>query len=66
MAPSGTPTLVIAQLNTEIAEVFKQPRFTQFLESQAAEPATGRAQAFATFLKADRQWTENLLRTANR
>ena len=66
VAPTGTPSRVISRLNQAIVEVFKQPRFGAFLESQAAESVVDSPQAFATFLEADREWTKKLLVGARR
>ncbi len=64
-APAGTPKLIIARLNAEFAQLFKEPRFAEFLEKQAVEPAISSPAAYAEFLKADREWTATLI-TANR
>jgi tripartite-type tricarboxylate transporter receptor subunit TctC len=60
-APAGTPKMIIARLNAEFAQLFKAPRFAEFLDSQAVEPAISTPEAFAAFLKADREWTATLI-----
>ena len=60
-APAGTPKAVIARLNAEFAQLFRTPRFAGFLDSQAVEPAISTPEAYAAFLKADREWTGTLI-----
>ncbi len=60
-APAGTPKPIIARLNAEFAQLFKEPRFAEFLEKQAVEPAITSPEAYAAFLKADREWTAKLI-----
>jgi tripartite-type tricarboxylate transporter receptor subunit TctC len=64
-APAGTPKAIVARLNAEFAQLFKEPRFAEFLEKQAVERAVSSPEAYAAFLKADREWTATLI-TANR
>ena len=56
-APAGTPKAIIARLSAEFAQLFREPRFAGFLDSQAVEPAIDTPDAYAAFLKADREWT---------
>ena len=60
-APAGTPKAIIARLNAELAKLFREPRFAEFLESHAVEPAISSPAAFAAFLKADREWNATLI-----
>ena len=62
-APAGTPKAIIARLNAEFAQLFKEPRFAEFLDSQAVEPAISTPEAYAAFLKADREWTATLIKS---
>ena len=62
-APAGTPKPIIARLNAEFAQLFKTPRFAEFLDSQAVEPAISTPDAYAAFLKADREWTATLIKS---
>jgi tripartite-type tricarboxylate transporter receptor subunit TctC len=64
-APAGTPKAIVARLHTEFAQLFNEPRFAGFLESQAVETAISTPDAYAAFLKADREWTATLI-SANR
>jgi tripartite-type tricarboxylate transporter receptor subunit TctC len=62
-APAGTPKAIIARLNAEFAQLFKEPRFAEFLDAQAVESAISTPEAYATFLKADREWTATLIKS---
>ena len=62
-APARTPERIVARLNAEFVHLFREPRFTEFLESQAVEPAIATPAAFAAFLKADREWAATLIRS---
>ena len=61
VAPAGTPKAVIARMNAEFTRLFNEPRFAEFLDSQAVEPALGTPEAYAAFLKSDREWTAQLI-----
>ena len=65
-APAGTPKHVVMRLNAEFVKLFKEPRFAEFLDSQAVEPVLTTPEAFAAFLKADREWTATLIKPAQR
>ncbi|MSQ50781.1 MAG: tripartite tricarboxylate transporter substrate binding protein [Betaproteobacteria bacterium] len=54
MAPAGTPDPVIRRINAEMAQLFREAKFQELLESQALEPAIGTPEQFAAFLKEDR------------
>jgi tripartite-type tricarboxylate transporter receptor subunit TctC len=62
-APAGTPKAIIARLNAEFAQLFKEPRFAEFLDGQAVEQAISTPEAYAAFLKADREWTATLIKS---
>ena len=63
-APAATPKPIVARLNAEFVRLFKEPRFAEFLESQAVEPAVTTPEAFASFLQADREWTATLIKSS--
>ncbi|HEV2007116.1 MAG TPA: tripartite tricarboxylate transporter substrate-binding protein [Burkholderiales bacterium] len=65
-APARTPKQVVMRLNAEFVKLFKEPRFAEFLDTQAVEPVLTTPEAFAAFLKADREWTATLIRPAQR
>jgi tripartite-type tricarboxylate transporter receptor subunit TctC len=54
------------RLNAEFIKLFKEPRFAEFLDTQAVEPVLTTPEAFAAFLKADREWTATLIKPAPR
>ncbi|MEY2661122.1 MAG: hypothetical protein RLZZ123_2294 [Pseudomonadota bacterium] len=62
-APAGTPAQAISRLHQEINELLKDDKFIEYLDTQAAEPATGSIEDFAKYVKADREWTLTLLKT---
>lgn len=65
-APARTPKQVVMRLNAEFVKLFKEPRFAEFLDTQAVEPVLTTPEAFAAFLKADREWTATLIKPAQR
>lgn len=62
--PAGTPAPVVARIHEEFLRVFREPKFVEFLESRFVEPATGTPEAFAAFLKEDRETAGTLVRLA--
>jgi tripartite-type tricarboxylate transporter receptor subunit TctC len=65
-APAGTPKEIVGRLNMEITRLFAEPRFAEFLESQAVEPALSTPEAYAAFLNADREWMATLVKPAQK
>jgi tripartite-type tricarboxylate transporter receptor subunit TctC len=47
LAPTGTPTQIVAQLNAAIVEALASPEFQQTLARQGAEPVGGTPEDFA-------------------
>jgi tripartite-type tricarboxylate transporter receptor subunit TctC len=64
VAPAGTSQAVVARLNAEFERLLREPRFAEFLDNQAVEPAVTTPQAFADFMKTDREWTATLVKFA--
>lgn len=62
--PAGTPNPVVARIHQEFLRVFNEPKFVEFLESRFVEPATGTPEAFAAFLREDRENAGILVRLA--
>ena len=62
--PAGTPKETIARLNAEFVRLFREPKFAEFLDARAVEPAPGTPEEFATFLKLDRESAAALVRLA--
>jgi tripartite-type tricarboxylate transporter receptor subunit TctC len=61
VAPAATPDPIIARLNAEFARLFKEPKFAEFLENNAVEPATSTPAEFAAFMKRDRDEAAKLI-----
>ena len=64
-APKGTPAAIVEKVNGEFVKVFRDPKFTDFLDKQAVVPAAGTPAEFAAFLKSDRHAAEALVKIAN-
>jgi tripartite-type tricarboxylate transporter receptor subunit TctC len=62
LVPTGTNAAIVQKLNAEFVQLFREPKFVDFLESRYVEPATGTPEEFAAFLKADRQAAGKLVR----
>ena len=54
VAPAKTPAAVLARMQAEIAKVLKDPDVTKTLEAQLMEPVGGSSQAFAAYLREER------------
>ena len=64
-APKGTPAPIVEKVNREFVKVFRDPKFTDFLDHQAVVPAAGTQAEFVAFLKSDRHAAEALVKIAN-
>jgi tripartite-type tricarboxylate transporter receptor subunit TctC len=64
-APKGTPAAIVEKVNSEFVKVFRDPKFTDFLDKQAVVPAAGSPAEFVAFLKSDRRAAEALVKIAN-
>lgn len=53
-APAATPRSVVARLNDDLVKALREPRFGEFLKAQAFDAVGSSPEAFAAFLKADR------------
>lgn len=53
VAPAGTPDAIVTRLNAEVVRTFRDPKFTEFLESLATEANVGTPQEFAAFIKSE-------------
>lgn len=65
VAPAGTPPAIIARLNSEFVQVFKDPKFAEFMAGRFVEGAAGTPQEFADFMKQDREAAKALVRLAS-
>jgi tripartite-type tricarboxylate transporter receptor subunit TctC len=66
VAPSGTPAAIIAKINADVQQIFRDPSFKEnFLARHRYEPITGSPGEFAEFMKTDtRKWMK-VIRDAN-
>ncbi len=53
MVPAGTPSAVIARLNSEFNKALQDPMVRERLQRQGAEPLGGSAEAYATYLRSE-------------
>ena len=60
-APAATPDAIVTQLNREIVQLYKEPRFVEFLENNAVEAAVGTPAEFAAFMRRDRDAAARLV-----
>src|SRR6185437_6877496 len=65
LAPKGTPADVVAKLDGTFVKLFSDPKFVQYLESQAVVSAPTTPAEFAAFLVEDRKAAESLVKVAN-
>jgi tripartite-type tricarboxylate transporter receptor subunit TctC len=54
VAPARTPAPMLARMQAEIAKVLKDPDVVKTLEAQLMEPVGGTSQAFAAYLREER------------
>lgn len=64
VVPAGTPAPIVARLNADFVQVFRDPKFAEYMEGRYVEGAAGTPQEFAAFLKADREAARTLVRLA--
>ena len=60
-APAATPDAIVTQLNREIVQLYREPRFVEFLENNAVEAAVGTPAEFAAFMRRDRDAAARLV-----
>ena len=53
-APAGIPDALVNRINSEFVRVFKEPRFSDFLDEQGVESVVGPPQEFAELLRVER------------
>jgi tripartite-type tricarboxylate transporter receptor subunit TctC len=64
VVPAGTPAPIVARLNADFVQVFRDPKFAEYMEGRYVEGAAGTPQEFAAFLKSDREAARTLVRLA--
>jgi len=55
LAPAGTPDAAVKRMNAELARLFREPKFREYLDNQFLDPAINTPEEFAAFLKYDRE-----------
>ena len=64
-APAGTADAMVKKINSGFVNLFHEPRFAAYLESQFLEPAVSSPEDFAAFLKKDRERAGLMVRKYN-
>jgi tripartite-type tricarboxylate transporter receptor subunit TctC len=64
-APGGTPDAMAARINSEFVRVFRESKFSQYLENQFLDTMVSSPAEFATFLKEDRERSGQRIRKYN-
>lgn len=65
VVPAGTPDSVVTRLNTEFVRLWREPKFAEVLDHHYIESAAGTPEAFAAFLKTDREHIGRLVKQFN-
>jgi tripartite-type tricarboxylate transporter receptor subunit TctC len=65
MAPAGTPEMVVAKLQQEIAALLRLPEVKAALEAQGAKPVGGTPQELAAVIAEDTARWGKVIRDAN-
>ena len=63
VVPAGTPDPIVQKLNADIVAIFKQPDVVDFMKKQFLDIDVSSADAFADFLKKDRDSAEYMVKT---
>jgi tripartite-type tricarboxylate transporter receptor subunit TctC len=63
VAPAGTPDAIVGRINADVADVFQQAKFVDFMRSQFIESAVAPPEEFAAFLKDDRARARQMVDT---
>jgi tripartite-type tricarboxylate transporter receptor subunit TctC len=64
VVPTGAPAAIVSRLNAEFVQVFRDPKFVEYMDGRYVEGAAGTPQEFAAFLKSDREAAKMLVRLA--
>ncbi len=65
LAPAGTPDAAVKRMNAEVARVFAEPKFQEYLDSQFLDPAIDTPEEFTAFLKQDRERSGQMVKKYN-
>ena len=53
--PAGTPEAAVKRINAEVAQLYREPKMAEYLESQFVEVAVSPAGQFAAFTRSERE-----------
>ena len=53
--PAGSPEGALRRINAELAQLYREPKMAEYLESQFVEVAVGSPEQFAAFTRAERE-----------
>ena len=62
VAPAGTPDAIVNRINDEFNRLCREPKYVELLTNRYLEAALGSPQAFAAFLKQDREIVGQMVR----
>ncbi len=65
VAPAGTPTEIIARLNTELVKIVRGPDFVLGLAAEGAEPVASTPEYFGDFIKKETARWAKIIKDAN-
>ncbi len=63
VVPRATPDPIVERLNTELVQILRGPKFTDFARKQFLEVQASSPEQFAAFLKEDREHAGALIKT---
>lgn len=63
VVPAGTPDAIVRKFNTEIASIFQMPEVVDFMKKQFLDVDVSGPEAFAEFLKKDRDSADHMVKT---
>ncbi len=62
---AGSPDAAVRRLNTELVQLFREPKFVAFLDSLITEPSTTTPEEFGNLIRDRREFFGRLLRDYN-
>jgi tripartite-type tricarboxylate transporter receptor subunit TctC len=63
--PAGTPEAAVRRINAEVAQLYREPKMAQYLESQFVEVAVSPAEQFAAFSRGERERAAQVIKDFN-
>jgi tripartite-type tricarboxylate transporter receptor subunit TctC len=62
VVPRATPDPIVLRLNTELVQILRGPKFTEFARKQFLDVEASSPEQFAVFLKQDREHAGELVK----